>query len=165
MDVLDRYFGVHGDALALRSKRLEILASNIANAATPNFKARDIDFAAELKRAETGGSALAATETGHIPGAAAVSRHERRRKKRISVDCPLLQIGKAWLLLRSICKCAHCCNSPGAPHAHAFLGSSLANPHAVVAVLCGRPPIGKGLARCIFLTRVAGERHAHKPAH
>ena len=34
----------HADALNLRSKRNEILASNIVNSATPNFKARDIDF-------------------------------------------------------------------------------------------------------------------------
>ena len=37
-------FGVHGTALALRSQRLSMLASNIANAATPGYKARDIDF-------------------------------------------------------------------------------------------------------------------------
>src|SRR3546814_11142338 len=66
MDVLDKYFGVHGDALALRSKRLEMLASNIANAATPGFKARDIDFAAELKRAEGGGAGLQATSPAPI---------------------------------------------------------------------------------------------------
>ncbi|QPQ55339.1 flagellar basal body rod protein FlgB [Allosphingosinicella flava] len=37
-------FGIHGTALALRSQRLSMLASNIANAATPGYKARDIDF-------------------------------------------------------------------------------------------------------------------------
>lgn len=42
---------LHANALALREKRNEILASNIANAATPNFKARDFDFEAELARA------------------------------------------------------------------------------------------------------------------
>ena len=70
MDGLDSYFGVHGQALQLRAKRLELLASNIANAATPNYKARDIDFAARLKQAETGGGGLAATETGHIAASA-----------------------------------------------------------------------------------------------
>lgn len=70
MDALDSYFGVHGAALELRAKRLELLASNIANAATPNYKARDIDFAAELKRAETGGG-LAATSNSHIASTAA----------------------------------------------------------------------------------------------
>jgi flagellar basal-body rod protein FlgB len=61
MDSLDRYFGVHGAALALRSKRLDMIASNIANAATPGYKARDIDFATELKSAETGGIASIGT--------------------------------------------------------------------------------------------------------
>lgn len=41
-------FGIHGDALRLRSQRVGILASNIANAATPGYKARDIDFEAAL---------------------------------------------------------------------------------------------------------------------
>jgi flagellar basal-body rod protein FlgB len=44
----DDLFGVHGKALALRSQRLSMLASNIANAATPNYKARDIDFSKAL---------------------------------------------------------------------------------------------------------------------
>lgn len=49
-------FGVHGDALALRSQRLSLLASNIANAATPGYKARDIDFSAALAMARDGRS-------------------------------------------------------------------------------------------------------------
>ena len=42
--------GLHADALMLRERRGSVLASNIANAATPHFKARDFDFAAELAR-------------------------------------------------------------------------------------------------------------------
>ncbi|HEY6870179.1 MAG TPA: flagellar basal body rod protein FlgB [Novosphingobium sp.] len=49
-------FGIHGTALALRSQRMGLLTSNIANAATPGYKARDIDFAAALKAAEGGAS-------------------------------------------------------------------------------------------------------------
>ncbi|MFQ3594518.1 MAG: flagellar basal body rod protein FlgB [Sphingomonadaceae bacterium] len=49
MDRLDRFFGVQGQALALSSKRMQVLASNIANAATPGFRARDLDFAAVLQ--------------------------------------------------------------------------------------------------------------------
>lgn len=41
-------FGIHGAALELRSRRLGLLASNIAHAATPGYKARDIDFRAAL---------------------------------------------------------------------------------------------------------------------
>ena len=42
-------FGIHGAALELRSQRMGLLASNIANAGTPGYKARDIDFASALK--------------------------------------------------------------------------------------------------------------------
>lgn len=55
----DPLFGVHGAALALRSQRLSMLASNIANAATPGYKARDIDFNAALKAATDGGEPAA----------------------------------------------------------------------------------------------------------
>jgi flagellar basal-body rod protein FlgB len=45
----EKIFGIHGAALAVRSQRMGVLASNIANAATPGFKARDIDFGAALQ--------------------------------------------------------------------------------------------------------------------
>ncbi|MBJ7445791.1 MAG: flagellar basal body rod protein FlgB, partial [Sphingobium sp.] len=51
MSVEESLFGIHGKALALRSQRLSLLASNIANASTPGYKARDIDFDAALKNA------------------------------------------------------------------------------------------------------------------
>ncbi len=47
-------FGIHGAALELRSQRMGLIASNIANAATPGYKARDIDFSAALKAASGG---------------------------------------------------------------------------------------------------------------
>jgi flagellar basal-body rod protein FlgB len=53
----EKIFGIHGAALAVRSQRMGVLASNIANAATPGFKARDIDFGAALK-ARLEGAAL-----------------------------------------------------------------------------------------------------------
>lgn len=59
---MEDLFGVHGTALALRSQRLGLLASNIANASTPGFKARDIDFAAALRSAEAPGGAGAASD-------------------------------------------------------------------------------------------------------
>jgi flagellar basal-body rod protein FlgB len=52
----DRLFGIHGAALELRASRLGLLASNIANAATPGYKARDIDFGAALKSRLAGAS-------------------------------------------------------------------------------------------------------------
>lgn len=50
MDSITASLNVHAQALAIRSKRNEVLASNIANAATPHFKARDIDFAQEIRK-------------------------------------------------------------------------------------------------------------------
>lgn len=59
----DTLFGIHGTALALRSQRMGILTSNIANAATPGYKARDIDFAAALKASAGGASDAQAIAT------------------------------------------------------------------------------------------------------
>jgi flagellar basal-body rod protein FlgB len=58
----DPLFGVHGAALAIRSQRMAMLASNIANAATPGYKARDIDFDKALEAANAGQTAEAAAE-------------------------------------------------------------------------------------------------------
>lgn len=52
----DSLFGIHGAALELRSARMGMIASNIANAATPGYKARDIDFAAALRAKTEGGA-------------------------------------------------------------------------------------------------------------
>ncbi|OUR72920.1 flagellar basal-body rod protein FlgB [Methylophaga sp. 42_8_T64] len=52
----DSALGIHTDALQIRSQRAELLASNLANADTPNYKARDIDFQTALKMASTGQS-------------------------------------------------------------------------------------------------------------
>jgi flagellar basal-body rod protein FlgB len=60
----DRLFGIHGAALELRSQRMGVLTSNIANAATPGYKARDIDFAAALEARVGGQSAQDAVQTG-----------------------------------------------------------------------------------------------------
>ncbi len=65
MGSVDRYFGVHAAALELRAQRLDLLASNIANAATPNYKARDFDFSAMLRAAGPGGT-LAVDAPGQI---------------------------------------------------------------------------------------------------
>lgn len=60
-------FGIHADALPLREQRLNAIASNLANADTPNYKARDIDFEAALKASGGGnGSGLATTDRQHL---------------------------------------------------------------------------------------------------
>jgi flagellar basal-body rod protein FlgB len=56
-------------ALTLRAARQELIASNIANADTPNYKARDIDFASALQGALAGSSArlpMATTAGSHL---------------------------------------------------------------------------------------------------
>lgn len=58
-------------ALTLREARQELIASNIANADTPNYKARDIDFARALQGALEGSAGklqMAATAGSHLPG-------------------------------------------------------------------------------------------------
>lgn len=65
MTTIRDHLGIHADALVLRERRNTVLASNVANAATPHFKARDFDFAAELARA-TGGGGLARTDERHF---------------------------------------------------------------------------------------------------
>jgi flagellar basal-body rod protein FlgB len=67
---LDNVFGLHATALRLRAQRTELLASNLANADTPNYKAKDMDFQAAMKQAVAGQSAgaLKTTHAGHMTG-------------------------------------------------------------------------------------------------
>ena len=71
---LNKHLGVHAAALNLRSQRTEVLAANLANADTPGYRARDIDFKSALAAASGSGSGvhLATTRAGHI-GTATVS--------------------------------------------------------------------------------------------
>ncbi|HEV8441910.1 MAG TPA: flagellar basal body rod protein FlgB, partial [Steroidobacteraceae bacterium] len=48
---LDQYIGVHAAALDVRGRRTELIANNLANADTPGYKARDIDFRQAMARA------------------------------------------------------------------------------------------------------------------
>lgn len=72
---LDNYLRFNETALSLRAQRQELIASNIANADTPHFKARDIDFASAMqgalaKAGNPGSGQLAATNRGHVQPAA-----------------------------------------------------------------------------------------------
>ncbi|NBB12936.1 flagellar basal body rod protein FlgB [Pseudomonas sp. SLFW] len=62
--------GIHEKALNFRAQRAEVLANNITNADTPNYKARDLDFskvlAAESDKAKNGTFALNTTNSHHI---------------------------------------------------------------------------------------------------
>ena len=49
----DKALGVHQFTLGIRAERAEVISSNIANADTPHYKARDVDFSAALNVAKT----------------------------------------------------------------------------------------------------------------
>ena len=68
-DSIDAYLGVHTRALMLESRRTELLANNLANADTPGFKSRDIDFKAALAAAGEGAG-------GTLPLRATQPRHQ-----------------------------------------------------------------------------------------
>ena len=69
---LDDYLRFHEAALSLRSQRQTVLASNIANGDTPNYKARDIDFSSALQNAlaASAPAPLRTTAARHYPGPA-----------------------------------------------------------------------------------------------
>ena len=66
MDSIKKQLTFFGSALNIRNKRNDIIASNIANAATPNYKARDINFLDEFKKVTNTGE-IKTTHSDHIP--------------------------------------------------------------------------------------------------
>jgi flagellar basal-body rod protein FlgB len=66
MNLLNQALGVHEQALQVKSRRLEVLAQNIANADTPHYKARDIDFKAVMSQAQQAQTSMTATNSGHF---------------------------------------------------------------------------------------------------
>jgi len=92
MSRLDDLVSFHQVALDLRSQRQSVLASNIANADTPNYKARDMNFSAALNGAMQGRAgqplALATTASRHIPvsGVAMPPSLQYRPESQSSVD-------------------------------------------------------------------------------
>ena len=78
---INAQFDLHTRALGLANQRLELLADNVANADTPNYKARDIDFRAAMQNAQGGEEMLAPCgEHGaqSIPSSAASRRCRSR---------------------------------------------------------------------------------------
>ena len=61
--ILDSYLGIHPQALQLEAQRTQLLAANLANVDTPNYKARDVDFKAALAAASGNAPTLALTTT------------------------------------------------------------------------------------------------------
>jgi len=60
---LDSYLGIHPQALKLSAQRSELLAANMANADTPNYKARDLDFKSALAASNAASNTLPLKQT------------------------------------------------------------------------------------------------------
>ena len=93
MNALDATLNFHQSSLRVRAQRQELLAANIANADTPNYKARDIDFSLAMTDALNGNNnnsaALANTATQHLPGNAlenSLSHALYRKEVQSSID-------------------------------------------------------------------------------
>ena len=63
---LNNILGIHAQALEFRSKRTELLAENMANADTPNYKARDISFERAMESAMGGPAKIKRTHSRHL---------------------------------------------------------------------------------------------------
>lgn len=63
---IDSVFGLHQQAMSVLGRRMRLLSTNIANADTPHFKARDIDFRAALARASETAAGPAKTHHRHL---------------------------------------------------------------------------------------------------
>ena len=86
---LDDVFGIHEEAMRMRSRRSEVLASNLANADTPGYKARDFDFESMLRKEVQKPVRLAATQSRHIhsdQGVVASSQMAYRIPQQPSLD-------------------------------------------------------------------------------
>ncbi len=64
--VLDQAFGIPAAALQLRTLRAKTVAENLANADTPNYKARDFDFATAMRQAQGSLGTLQTTQAMHL---------------------------------------------------------------------------------------------------
>ena len=83
----DQALGIHPQALAMRERRGEVLAANLANADTPGYKARDLDFKSILKQSLPLTQTLERTQAGHIaPQQLLEARALYRNPGQVSLD-------------------------------------------------------------------------------
>lgn len=71
---LDRLVGVHHKALQVRTQKMEVISGNLANANTPGYKARDINFQKAMKNASSNMSEtkLVKTHDNHMSGRSSI---------------------------------------------------------------------------------------------
>lgn len=73
---INNVFDSHARVLGLANQRLQLLADNIANADTPNYKAKDIDFLAAMQTADKQSVQMQATNAQHIAMTSGPNRAE-----------------------------------------------------------------------------------------
>lgn len=66
LSALNDIFGIHEQALLIREKRAQMIAHNLANVDTPNYKARDLDFKKAISSYNNAPSQLQNTQENHI---------------------------------------------------------------------------------------------------
>ena len=81
MNFIDRDFALHERAMRIRGQRMEVLSANIANADTPNFKARDVDFRQAMKMARS--DSLTTTRDRHFELDGGMAQDQAALKYRI----------------------------------------------------------------------------------
>jgi flagellar basal-body rod protein FlgB len=83
----DKALGIHPQALSMRERRGEVLAANLANADTPGYKARDLDFKSLLKQSMPSAQIMERTQAGHFaPRQLVESRLMYRNPGQVSLD-------------------------------------------------------------------------------
>ena len=90
--MIDNFLATHANALQLRARRTQILATNIANADTPNYKARDLAFAEVLRDTKSSQSQIMDSRkklklTG---GALHTTNAQHIAKSSLSLNAPVL---------------------------------------------------------------------------
>ena len=73
---IDKLFATHARALGIANQRLQLLAANTANADTPHYKARDVDFKAAMQIAGSDKIRMHTTNPAHLQVAAKTNRAE-----------------------------------------------------------------------------------------
>lgn len=83
----DKALGIHPQVLSMRERRGEVLAANLANADTPGYKARDLDFKSILKQNIPLAQTMERTQPGHLaPQQLLESRLLYRNPNEVSLD-------------------------------------------------------------------------------
>ena len=83
----DQALGIYPQALAMRERRSEVLAANLANADTPGYKARDLDFKSILKQNLLPAQTMERTQAGHFaPQQLLEARLMYRNPNQVSLD-------------------------------------------------------------------------------